>query len=537
MLKESFSSKPGKEASLGAVEAKMKKIISLLLCFVLLFLGLSACSNNADNTEQTTEETTLSESETTQPAPVVSKNITIGYYSDQSFNPFKTKSKTNCLLASLIYDSLFKINAKYDASPSIAKSYINGEKTLTVTLRDDMIFSNSAAVTAQDVVYSFTKAKKSKMYSARLSNFKSALANGNEVVFLLKNEDIYAVNCLDFPVVSSGTADDKIPVGSGRYILEKKSGEYFLSKNENYSGAEEVELEKINLFDINKAENELYLLQIGDLSFVFDDHAKDDSAIKISANTVSVSLNNLVYLAFNSKSEVLKDSKVKQAVCLALDKTTICSKAYGSLASVCTTVFNPAWSVVSAFSKKKISSDAAAAQQLLEDGKYVYAYDTSTVRSKNFEYLELDFIVSKSDERKMKAADEIKSQLNKIGIGVKLEALEHDDFISRLENEDYDLYLGETKLTGNMSLYEFFTESGSVNYGIDSNSTVAGAYSDFAGGRIDISTFINVFEEYMPFIPLCYRNGTAYYSREIQFDSEISENDIFANIYSWEQKS
>ncbi|MGN0468865.1 MAG: ABC transporter substrate-binding protein [Acutalibacteraceae bacterium] len=515
----------------------MKKIICLLLCFVLLTFGLCACSKKAGNAEQTTEETTLLESETTLQTDTVKKNITIGYYSDQSLNPFKTKSKTNCRIASLLYDSLFKINSNYDASPLIAQSYINGEKTLTVTLRNDEFFSNSSAVTAQDVVYSFTKAKKSKMYSARLSNFKSALANGNEVVFLLKNEDIYAVNCLDFPVVSSGTADDKIPVGSGRYILEKKSGEYFLSKNKNYSGAEEVELERINLFDINKAENELYLLQIGDLSFVFDDHAKDDSQIKISASTVPVSLNNLVYLTFNSESETLKDSKVKQAVCLALDKNTICSKAYGSLASVCTTVFNPAWSVVSAFSKKNISSDSAAAQQLLEEGKYVYAYDTSVIRSKNFEYLELDFIVSKSDERKIKAANEIKSELNKIGIGVNLEELEHDAFLSRLESGNYDMYLGETKLTSNMSLYEFFSKDGSVNYGIDTNSTVAGAYYDFAGGKIDISTFINVFDEYTAFIPLCYRNGTAYYSREIQFDSEISENDVFANIYSWEQKS
>lgn len=460
--------------------------------------------------------------------------MTLGYYSTQSLNPYKTKSKTNGLLASLLYDGLFKIDSSYNVGANIASSFVNDEKSVTVTVKNDVAFTDSSFVTAEDVAYSFSAAKKSPLYAQKLANFKSAVAVGEDVVFRLKNSNIYAVNCLTFPIVKSPTSNDAVPVGSGRFYLEKKSGSYALLKNEAYSGDEIVELEKIGLYDISKAENELYLLQIGDLSFSFDDHAKDDSKLKISADTLSVGLNNLVFIGLNSQSEKLAEKSVKSALCLALDLTTICSKSYGSLGRVCPNVFNPSWSVLSSAKNDVASFDTTEANSELEKAGYVYAYDTSTLRSKDLSVLELDLIVSKSDSRKLKAAKEIKAELEKVGIGIKLEELESNDFRSRLQSGDFDLYIGETKITDDMNLYPFFKSGGAVSCGIDEKSTVCDAYSDFACGKIDISTFISVFNEDKPFIPLCYRNATAYYSRELRFDSQISENDLFANLYSWE---
>ena len=84
-----------------------------------------------------------------------------------------------------------------------------------------------------------------------------------------------------------------------------------------------------------------------------------------------------------------------------------------------------------------------------------------------------------------------------------------------------------------MNLSPFFSENGEASYTVDSGSTVAKAYTDFAAGKIDVSTFDKVFDEYKPFIPIGYRYGIAYYSRELKFEGTVSENDIFANVYSW----
>ena len=49
----------------------------------------------------------------------------------------------------------------------------------------------------------------------------------------------------------------------------------------------------------------------------------------------------------------------------------------------------------------------------------------------------------------------------------------------------------------------------------------------------DISTFIQVFSLEKPFIPLLFREGMAYYSRELTYEDTVNEYELFANIYSW----
>ena len=109
------------------------------------------------------------------------------------------------------------------------------------------------------------------------------------------------------------------------------------------------------------------------------------------------------------------------------------------------------------------------------------------------------------------------------------------DYASAIEEdeENYDLYIGEVKLTPDMSLIPFFSETGNLNYGIDTESSTAKAYYDFISGKIDISTFIQVFSLDMPFIPLLFRDGIAYYSRELTYEDNINEYEPFRNIYSW----
>ena len=133
----------------------------------------------------------------------------------------------------------------------------------------------------------------------------------------------------------------------------------------------------------------------------------------------------------------------------------------------------------------------------------------------------------------MTCAETIARNLRAIGIDVTLRALVYDEYISALSSGDFDMYIGEVKLTPDMSLDPFFNENGSVNYGIDTSSSTAKAYYDFVSGKIDISTFIQVFSLEKPFIPLLFREGIAYYSRELSYEDSINEYEPFRNIYSW----
>ena len=507
----------------------MKKLICLFACFAIIVGTFTGCKDrNHDDT--TTTETITEVTETAKPLP--ERKVTLGYYKNKSLNPFKTESPTNRNLMTLVYDSLFLPVDGYTIEPLIGLSFTNNEKMLTVTLDPEALFCDGSAIDPSDIVYSFNLAKDSSQYKGRLRNFASAAAGVGSVTFTLSSPDVFAENCLTFPIVKYGTGDNDIPTGSGRYTIAKKSGKYFLSANEYSTRLEEMATLSIDLVPITSDAGELYLLQTGDLTYFFDD-LSDGEYTKIRANTTRVSLNNMVYIGINSDTKELKSKKVKEAICYAVNKTSLADSAYSGIARQSDVPFNPAWHILASQNTVLYEQNSMKANDLLEEAGYVYAYAHNQYRSKNFEYIDFTLLVNNESEPKKKIAQMVAESLKAIGVKVTVNAVSYEEYLQALTLGNYDLYIGEVKLTPNMSLSPFFSENGSASYGISKDSATAKAYSDFSAGKVDISTFIQVFSSEKPFIPLLFREGIAYYSRELTYEDTVNEYELFANIYSW----
>ena len=127
-------------------------------------------------------------------------------------------------------------------------------KKYTVTIRDDVNFTDGSKLTADDVAFSYNKAKEVGE-GADLSSMKEAKANGNKVVFTLDKSDSTFINKLtDVGIVPEANYNEdsygQNPIGSGPYKLAQwdKGQQYILEKNPDYYG-EEPYFEKItNLF-------------------------------------------------------------------------------------------------------------------------------------------------------------------------------------------------------------------------------------------------------------------------------------------------
>lgn len=513
----------------------MKKYIALIAALFLTLAVFAVVLNDREPTDATTTSGDITEQADTEETTgqTFQKQITIGYYEDKSLNPFKTDSPVNRGVSTLLYDSLYILDETYCPQPVIASSSEKASGKLTVYITPEIYFTSGSPLTASDVVYSFELAKNSDYYSQRLKNFTGAAAGVDCVVFTLSQDDVFSESCLTFPIVQSGTGENDIPVGSGRYTLQSNKNEKFLTSQETTARSELMNTDKILLAPITSENSELYLLQTGDLSYFFDD-LSDGEYTKISASMQSVPLNNFVYLGFNSQSPALSDKAVIEAVELCVDKATIADSAYNGICRIADTPFNPYWYALSALKTDAQSYSSVKAAEALQNGGYIYAYSNNRYRSKNFVYLELTMLVNEENKNRVTAAKTIADDLRNIGINVTLNILPFDEYEDALENGEYDIYLGEVKLTPNMDLSCFFSESGSANYGIDTSSTVAAAYFDFAAGKIDISTFTKVFLDAKPFVPVCYRSGMAYYTREITFEGTVTEYEPFLNAYSWE---
>ncbi|MEE1321973.1 MAG: ABC transporter substrate-binding protein [Acutalibacteraceae bacterium] len=509
----------------------MKKYIAMIIALFAVLIALSLLTDNGDVTTTTTvpsEETT--EAETTEDKE--EDKITIGYFEQKSLNPYITDSPTNRNVASLVYDGLFVLDENYKPEPVIAQSSEIKDGKLTVYLCPDICFSSGSPLTPSDVVYSYNVAKQSSYYAPRLEIFTAAVSGTDCVVFSLANENAYAESCLTFPIVQAGTAVNDIPTGSGRYVLESDESGKHLTVNENSTRNEAMNTSSISLIPITSEKGELYMLQSGDLSYFYDD-LSDSQYTKIGANMLRVPLNNLVYLGIKSSSKFMSDKAVKKAVDLAIDKMTIAEAAYSGMCRATDMPFNPDWYALSPLQTSTHTFSTLKAAQTLEDAGYIYAYKHNKFRSKNFEFLEITMLVNEENENRVICANHIHDSLENIGIDVRLSILPYEEYTEALYNGEFDIYLGEVKLPASMDLSCFFKENAAAGYGIDSGSTVAKAFTDFSQGKTDISTFIKVFDDSMPFIPICFRDGVAYYSREITFEGSVTEYEPFLNAYSW----
>ena len=127
-------------------------------------------------------------------------------------------------------------------------------KTYTVTIRDDVNFTDGSKLTANDVAFSYNKAKELGE-GADLSSMKEAKADGNKVVFTLDKSDSTFINKLtDVGIVpEAGYNEDSYgqnPIGSGPYKLAQwdKGQQFILEKNPDYYGKEPYFDKITNLF-------------------------------------------------------------------------------------------------------------------------------------------------------------------------------------------------------------------------------------------------------------------------------------------------
>lgn len=487
----------------------MKKIIAMLLCAVFLFC--TACTTERKPEPETTTEPLNN--------AVHDGTLSLAYSNADTFNPFTCKTSANLQILRLVYDGLFKLDAAYNPVPNLAIDGSVENNTVTVNL-GSFSFSDGSPVSVTDVKASFESAKASPAYAARLANFESVGAfEGNILVFELKNSDPYALSCLDFPVVKGGDVAD-LACGSGRYVPQKTGDGIIMTANASKPGFDPI-LKTIKLLPIKDKNAIVSSLEVGNTCFNYNDLSSGIYS-RINAHGVEMGINSFVYLAFNSASDIFSNELVRQAVNLSVDRAEIVTTAFQGHARETYSPFNPDWYMVA--SKDLIVTQSAqnAAELIAQSGTDI------TER-------EITFIINSENPFKLETGELVVDYLEELGFEVNLRKLKSAEIVDALNEGDYDIYLGEAKLTPNMDLSPLFM-GGVASFGISNISSTSKRYSQLLSGDCEIMDFINTFSEDMPIIPLCYRNAAAFYTNSIQASFACCDGDVYADIETWSFK-
>lgn len=524
----------------------MRRIIAALVCVVML-LSLCGCKDGADVISSLGKSSTEKEG-------IDEIGFTLPYLRTDSLNPYTSTGTMNRYISSLMYDSLFSVNSEFKPVEVIAESYKLNNKTLSVTLKSGLKFTDGTALTADDVVYSFKLAKDSIHYIPYLGNISQAAADGDgKVNFTLAYADSDEVTNLIFPIIKSGSdvtgsstdvADDdeevttvatetstKLPIGSGRYTLVADSQTKYLQVNKNRLGGYHPEYNKIGLADVADTETLQSLFNLKRIDFYCDDFS-EGKYVKFGQISSKMMLTDFVYLGINSNNKVLSDEKVRRAIALALDRTELASVAFAGCAEATQLPFAPSYYKLNDCTLPTLKCKTDSAVELLESVGYTKIGD-SGARYSDDKSLNVTLLVNNENDFRRSLARSVQQALEKINIKVTIRECSYSDYSSAVESESFDIYIGETKLSNNFGLSRFFTSNGGLRYGIDLKSKTARLYTDYADGKVNMQSFIDSFSDELPFIPIAFRQGIAVSSDTIKTDIVTAPNDCFANIDEW----
>lgn len=454
--------------------------------------------------------------------------LTLPYFENDSLNPYFAASVQNRALAALFCEPLYRVLADYSAQAVLAKEMQLQADTLTVTLQD-AVFSNGKAVSGADVVYSFERAKDSAWYQARLAGIRSATARGNTVTFRLGEPDAFAVNLLTFPIVQRGTADaaDQVPIGTGAFVLAANG-----TCTQNTATPRECSVKQVSLFHIQDTEHLGNALEIGNISFLFDDLDKGTYTRLVAQNTF-VPMNNLVYLGVNHSAGALQSAAVRTALYYAADKTELAASAYQGCATPTTLPFPPAFCTAQSLTMGEMNANAEKAVEILQKLGY-NRYDQNGVLTNGVHALSMTLLCNAENGFRKTAAYTLAQALNAVGFSVTVEIVPAATYASRIATGQFTLYIGEVKLSENLSLSPFFSSGGAAAAGLSTSSPVFSAYAQFRAGTQTAAQFAESFLDDMPFVPLCYRTGMASYSKNLSPDFSAAAYDIYGDITRWQ---
>ena len=502
-----------------------RKYIRSALCFALALTLLlaSACRRGTVSVETTT----LAPEPVTE-APLPQGMITVPYTELDSMNPFYAKSLLNTSLVSLIYDPLVYLDGGFSPVMCIAQDCRAEGLSVFVTLKDGLVFSDSTAIGAQDVVYSFALAKDAPLYRTSLANVESCAADGGyTVVFTLRSPDVNAVNLLTFPIVKEGTAEtsDDLPVGSGCFKYEHDELRPYLSYNLRHAGGI-PEIGTVRLRPVNESSTLMHLLNTGSIDCFYTD-ISEGVAKRSYSGANEVYLNNLVFLGVNHASLMLGFADVRKAMSLAVSRISLAENAFVSHARAAMFPVNSSWDMLKGVKDPQnagFEADPDASDALLQtlgsgtDGDPLY----------------FSLICEDGNAFMKAAAEQIALSMSLVNLHIEVNYLTHEEFTAALDKGAFDLYLSEIKLTKNMDLSAFFTSGGAAARGIDLEKLdTDDVYAAYREGRADLAAFLEAFDNSMPFIPLLFRNGQFCYSRSVKNGVVATEDRLYMNVADW----
>ena len=489
----------------------MKRIFSFLLCIVMLlsFVGCGAEKEPYKPTGDALDSNTPTQGGQSSVLPP-EQDLTMVYYADKSMNPYTATDFTNRTLFPLIYQGLFSVDRNYTVSPILCSGY-----TFQIA---NALFSDGITLTAEDVVASLDAAKAGSYYSGRFLHIRSVAVAEGAVVITLDTPMENLPLLLDIPIVKASQVNDEVPLGTGPYVLELGGANARLRRQAAWWCIEQANMvihaTSIPLVEAKSPSHIRDQFEFADVGLVCADPGSDTYAAYRCDYEVWDSENGLfLFLGCNAESTVFSNDSVRKALTHAIDRDALVESYYRSFAYSTTLPASPLSPCYNA---------TLAAKYSYNSQKF-----TDAITEANMQGAQVTLLLNADDSLRLRAGRAIAEMLRTCGLEVTVNELNSKKFKAALKAGEFDLYLGQTKLSPNMDLTAFYKQKGALSYGGMADVAVYAMALEALANQGNFYNLHQLVMEDAQLCPILVRSYAVYATRGLVSNLSPSRDNLF----------
>ncbi len=507
----------------------IKRIVCILLS-VLFAAGIGGCKKKSGSSDyvESGELVVIEDM----------SDIKLGIYGIDTLNPLETKAKSVKKIMNIVYEPLFELDEQMAAVPVLATDFSVSESgsQITVNLNTDVKWQDGTVFTADDVVYTLSKMRSSNGFYRKIADkIRSFTATSkSQVVINLENPEPNPELLMTFPVISKASqylADASfVPMGTGSYkFSSKSSSELVLEPNSIWHGGI-VSKKRVLVKVLKDKEAAAEAFNVNELDAITSDELSLESASpKTNSRIEAIVSDNLVFLGFNTKSQVLMPSGIRKAIESLLNKEKILENdAYGH-GMVADSAINPSsW----AYQEKAAQEDDYAENMIMNEG---YELDGG-IYYKDGVPLGVRILVNSDNSARTALADSIKDTLKANGFSVTVEKVQYSDYVAKISADDFDMFIGEVEVEPNLNPASMLSGDNYFNFdtsGIGEVLSKLVGVTDKEAYKNGVTAFMRSFYADPPYIPLYFKTESIIYGSYVSGTEKPSEKDPYKGIEKW----
>jgi len=306
-------------------------------------------------------------------------------------------------------------------------------------------------------------------------------------------------------------------------------------RNENWWKGK-AKLDKINVKLLPDGDTVSYSFLSRDIDIANSKWGEKSITGGADVKTISCPLSVYDYIGINHSVEGLKNTEVRRAIDMAVNRMKITNDIFAGNATPANIPLREEWFVYSG--ENNYEADSLEAENLLlknlwkkEDGVYSKEILDNKVK------LEFEMIVNEDNDRRVNIAEWIKTDIEAIGIKINIVKLPFEEYEERILSGDYQLFLGSTMIPDDLDLSYFFGEGNIFAYedesliGILEEINLSRSKEDLVKNYEKMK---NRFMVETPVVGICFENFDMLYNKKVAGELNSTQSNIYSGIYNLE---